>query len=79
MKSSIQIILHTITKPKLNNTIVSGVIFKFLFVKIHLNDCCLEDAKWQTSTDCHSGAKPNNTKFSYLRAHCVSQVQKLKI
>lgn len=35
MKSRIQIILYTKTKPKLNNTIVSGVILKFLFVKIH--------------------------------------------
>ena len=29
MKSRIQIILYTKTKPKLNNTIVSGVILKF--------------------------------------------------
>ena len=32
MKSRIQIILYTKTKPKLNNC--SGVILKFLFVKI---------------------------------------------
>ena len=35
MKSRIQIILYTKTKLKLNNTIVSGVILNFLFVKIH--------------------------------------------